>query len=78
MHARLEALERRHALLVERDDLAVHDRLISTRQRLGDLVSLGILRGAVEQVPRLQTDHPTVDERERAHAVPLRLERELG
>ena len=77
MHARLQPLERGHAVLVERDDLAVHDGLISPSQRLGDLVRLGVLRGAVEQIPGLQTDDPAVDECEGAHAVPLRLEREL-
>ena len=77
MHPRLELLERRHALLVERDDLAVDDRLVRARERLRDLMRLGVLRGAVEQVARLETHDAAVNEGERADAIPFWLEREV-
>src|SRR5438309_8483250 len=54
VHPRLEALEAGHALRVERDDLAIDDRLIATGQGLGDLRRLRVLLGAVEEVARLE------------------------
>ena len=77
VHARLEPLEARHTLLVERDDLAVDDRLIPAGHRLGDLGRLGILGRAVEKVARLETYLATVDERDRPDPVPLRLVNEV-
>jgi hypothetical protein len=77
VHSRLQPLEARSTALVERDDLAVEDRLIRAGQRLGHAVGLGVLARAVEQIARLKARDPAIDERDRADAVPLRLEREV-
>ena len=73
MHPRLQPLEARHAFLVERDDLAIDDRLIAAGHRLGELRRLGILLRAIEQIARLEAHLAAIDERDRANAVPLRL-----
>ena len=73
VHPRLQPLEARHALGVERHDLAIEDCVVRAGERLGRLRRLGILLGAVEEVPRLQADLSPIDERDGADAVPLRL-----
>ena len=77
MHPRLQPLERRHALLVECDDLAIEDRLIAAGERFGRAMRLGVLLRAVEEIARLEAHFTAIDERERADAVPLRLIGEL-
>src|SRR2546426_1306825 len=77
VHPRLQALEARDTFLVERDDLAVEDRVVRAGQRLGGLCRLGILLGAVEKVARLKTDLTAINEGDRAHAVPFRFVREV-
>ena len=72
MHARLQALEARDTLLVQRDDLAVEDGVVGAGQCLRDLRGLRILLGAVEEIPRLETHLTAVDEGDRADTVPLR------
>src|SRR5439155_3921363 len=78
MHARLQALEARNALGVERHDLAVEYGVIRTGERLCGLRRLGILLGAVEKVARLRTDLSPIDEGDRAHPVPFRFVGEVG
>ena len=71
MHPRLQPLESRNPLLVERDDLAVDDRLVSTGERFGDLRRLRVLARAVEEVARLKAHLAAVDEGEGAYPVPF-------
>ena len=73
MHARLEALEARPALGVERDDLAVEDH--APRAQLArERAHLRIARREVGEVAALQRDVAVVEEGDRADAVPLDLE----
>src|SRR6266550_595878 len=78
VHARLQALEAGHALLIERDDLAIDDRLVCPGQGFRDLGPFGVLPRAVEEVSRLKTHLAAVNEGDRAYAVPFRLVGELG
>src|SRR5438034_4438275 len=78
VHAWLQPLKAGNALFVERDDLAVDDRLVRAGHRFGDLRALGILPRAIEEVARLEAHLASIDEGDGAHAVPLRLVRELG
>src|SRR5438105_14111422 len=71
MHPRLQPLESRNPLLVERDDLVVDDRLVSTGERFGDLRRLRVLARAVEEVSRLKAHLAAVDEGEGAYPVPF-------
>ena len=78
MHPALQQLKARTPVIVERDDLAIDDRLVRAGHRLGDLVRLRILRRAVEEVACLQAHDATVHVRDGPHAVPFRLVCEVG
>ena len=73
MHARLESLEARPALLVEGDDLAVEDEP-ARPLRAGELAHLRVARREVGEVAPLQRDVAVVREEDRADPVPLDLE----
>jgi hypothetical protein len=73
VHAPLELLEAGPRAL-ERDDLAVEHDLVP-RQRLRERPQLGVARGHVATAAGLQDQAPALHERDRAHAVPLDLER---
>ena len=71
MHAALELLERR-AAGVERDDLAVEDRVARAELR-PEPAQLRVARRDVVAVAALEPQPPAVDVADRAHAVPLDL-----
>ena len=73
MHAPLQRAEARLALGVEGDDLAVEHRAV-VAQRAVEAADLGIARGDVEQVARVQAHAARLGVADRAHAVPLDLE----
>ncbi len=73
MHAGLQALEARTALLVEGHDLTVEHR--SPRPHLTtQLAQLRVLPGDVAQGATLEADTASLDVGDRPHAVPLDLE----
>ena len=73
VHAPLQLLEARPRA-VERDHLAVeHD--LAPRERLRQRPQLGVARGHVAAAAGLQDQAPALHERDRAHPVPLDLER---
>ena len=69
VHPLLQALERRHAAVVERDDLAVEDHIVGT-ERVAEAAQLGPRAGDVTQVARLERQLllvPVGDERLGGH-----------
>ena len=72
MHAALKPLEARAALVVERDELAVDDRL-ARPQRAPHPPHLRVLGADVAHVAALQLDPAAAAVGDRAHAVPLDL-----
>ena len=73
MHARLEALEARPALVVEHHDLAVEHHT-ARPQRARELSHLRIARREVASVPAAQLAVAMVAEHDRPDPVPLHLE----
>ena len=71
VHAALELLER-GAAGIERDDLAVEDRVARAELR-PEPAQLGVARRDVVAVAALEPQPPAVDVADRAHAVPLDL-----
>ena len=73
VHAPLQRAEARLALGVEGDDLAVEHRAV-VAERAVEAADLGIARGDVEQVARVQAHAARLGVADGAHAVPLDLE----
>src|SRR3954454_3571335 len=74
MHPALQALEVRAAIVVERDDLAVEERLAGTHGLSQPAGDLGILRRDVAQVAALEADAAGLAVGQGTHAVPFELE----
>jgi hypothetical protein len=74
VHAVLEALEAGAPVLVERDDLAVEDR-VARAELAVQRPQLGIALGHVREAAALDAQPAGLGVHERAHAVPLDLER---
>lgn len=77
MHARLQGLKARTAVLVERHDLPVEDRPVRAEGAI-QRTQLGIGRRHVVLIATQQVDTPRLRVRDHADAVPLDLERPLG
>ena len=73
MHPALEHLEARASIGVERNDLAVEDRLVHP-QIAQQATQLGVGLGDLATVATLEPQPPRARIRDRAHAIPLDLE----